>query len=70
MFFYFLIIRIAALFGHRKARQMVQGQKEIKDAMTNKGQGTKDNVLGTKRLADFRGAVWRQKKYFQDRRKS
>ncbi len=58
MFFYFLIIRIAALFGHRKARLMVQGQKEIKDAMTNKGQGTKDNVLGTKRLADFRGAVW------------
>ena len=28
MYFYFLFIRIAALFGHRKARAMVKGQKE------------------------------------------
>jgi len=28
MFLYFLFIRIAAFFGHRKARKLVQGQKE------------------------------------------
>ena len=27
MFLYFLLIRIAALFGHKKARALVEGQK-------------------------------------------
>lgn len=35
MFIYFLLIRIAAFFGHPKARLMVQGQKEIKDLPRN-----------------------------------
>ena len=35
MFIYFLLIRIAALFGHRKARLMVDGQKEaLSDQLT------------------------------------
>lgn len=39
MFFYFLLIRIAALFGHRKARLMVQGQKDSKQALASIGKG-------------------------------
>jgi len=46
MFLYFLFIRIAALFGHKKARALVQGQKQT---MT-------DETL--KQIADLRGAVW------------
>lgn len=46
MFFYILIIRIAALFGHRKARLMVAGQKEVQSAMSGGG------------FDAFKGAVW------------
>ena len=45
MFIYFLIIRIAALCGHAKARALVRGQKMTKDAM--KGDGL-----------SIRGAIW------------
>ena len=31
MFFYFLIVRIAAFFGHEKARALVQGQRATLD---------------------------------------
>jgi len=43
--FYFLLIRIAALFGHRKARLLIQGQKEAKEALVH-------------RLPSLRSAVW------------
>ena len=46
MFIYFLFIRLAALFGHRKARLMVEGQKDIRLAMSDE------------RLAAFKGAIW------------
>lgn len=42
MFFYFLLIRIAALFGHRKARLIVAGQK---DALSDQ-------------LAQYKGCIW------------
>lgn len=35
MFIYFLLIRIAALLGHRKARKLVRGQKETKSVMSS-----------------------------------
>ena len=31
MFFYYWIIWIAALFGHRKAQLLIQGQKQTKE---------------------------------------
>ena len=46
MFLYFLFIRIAALFGHRKARALVQGQKQ-----TLQGQEKAQ-------IESLRGAVW------------
>ena len=45
MYLYILLIRIAALFGHRKARLMLQGQKEIKAAIKDE-------------LSTFQGAIW------------
>lgn len=39
MIFYFLMIRLAALFGHRKARLMVEGQKQSKEALKHIGKG-------------------------------
>lgn len=42
MFFYFLMIRIAAFFGHRKARLMVEGQKAI----------------FSRSMEDLRGCIW------------
>ena len=45
MYFYILLIRIAALFGHRKARLMVDGQKETKK-------------LVRQQLSAFKNAVW------------
>ncbi len=45
MFIYFLIIRIAALCGHAKARALVRGQKMTKDAMKSDG-------------LSVRGAIW------------
>ena len=33
MVFYFLFIRLAALFGHRKARALVAGQKQVRAQM-------------------------------------
>ena len=42
MFLYFLLIQIAALFGHKKARALVKGQKAQKSVS----------------LDDCRGAVW------------
>jgi len=46
MVFYFLLIRIAALFGHQKARALVQGQK----ATLAKEQ--------KEQLESLRGAIW------------
>jgi 3-deoxy-D-manno-octulosonic-acid transferase len=46
MFLYFFFIRIAALFGHKKAKALVKGQKETLS------DGQKE------RLASLRGAVW------------
>lgn len=45
MYLYILLIRIVALFGHRKARLMLQGQKEIKAAISDG-------------LSAFKGAIW------------
>jgi 3-deoxy-D-manno-octulosonic-acid transferase len=48
MFFYFLLIRIAALFGHRKARLLVAGQKAIRmdgDKVTVNGKELPQNAI-------------------------
>jgi len=48
MYFYILLIRIAALFGHRKARLMVQGQKALvmqKEGLTVNGKNIPRNAL-------------------------
>lgn len=44
MHFYILLIRIAAFFGHRKARLMIAGQKELK--------------ANIEQLKAYEGAVW------------
>ena len=44
MYFYFLCIRIAALLGHKKAQQLVRGQKEVK--------------ANSERLKANAGAIW------------
>jgi 3-deoxy-D-manno-octulosonic-acid transferase len=44
MYIYFLLIRIAAFFGHKKARLLVEGQKELK--------------AGSQRLKAYKGAIW------------
>lgn len=48
MYFYILLIRIAALFGHRKARLMVEGQKALqmdKESLTVNGKNIPRNTL-------------------------
>lgn len=45
MLIYFLLIRIAALFGHEKAKKLVAGQAEWKSS-------------GVARLSSLKGAVW------------
>ncbi len=49
MYFYILLIRIAALFGHRKARLMVEGQKKLH-------MDGKQLTVNGKEIA--KGAVW------------
>ena len=48
MYFYILLIRIAALFGHRKARLMVEGQKALdmkKEGLTVNGKNIPRNAI-------------------------
>ena len=52
MYFYFLIIRIAALFGHKKARMLVRGQKDTLELIKANGEGTNGES------SKVRGAVW------------
>ena len=52
MYFYFLIIRIAALFGHKKARLLVRGQKDTLELIKANGEGTNGES------SKVRGAVW------------
>ena len=46
MFLYFLLIRIAALLGHKKARALVEGQRETAVAM------------GSETAALWKGCIW------------
>lgn len=48
MFLYFLLIRIVALFGHRKAKKLIAGQREVTRYMKD----NKDNEV------PMRGCVW------------
>ena len=48
MYFYILLIRIAALFGHRKARLMIEGQKALdmkKEGLTVNGKNIPRNAI-------------------------
>ena len=49
MYFYYLMIRIAAYFGHRKARQITEGQRGTK---------VREGRLTVNGLIVARGAVW------------
>ena len=49
MIFYFFIIRIAALFGHRKARLLVRGQREWRRSVVSK----QPSAIG-----ELKGCVW------------
>jgi 3-deoxy-D-manno-octulosonic-acid transferase len=44
MYLYIFLIRIAALFGHRKARLMMQGQAEAKQRLTTQGNHLKGAI--------------------------
>lgn len=39
MFFYFWIVRLAAAFGHRKAKLMIQGQREVWEQLASVREG-------------------------------
>ena len=64
MYFYILLIRIAALFGHRKARLMVEGQKQLHlggqhtDGKHIDGQHTGGTQLTVNGKEIAKGAVW------------
>ncbi len=59
MYFYILLIRIAALFGHRKARLMVEGQKQLHlGSLHTDGKHTDGKRLTVNGKEIAKGAVW------------
>ena len=54
---YFLLVRIAALFGHAKAKKLVAGQAASVAMLSGKGSGTASEQ-GENEMERLRGCVW------------
>lgn len=57
MYLYFLLIRIAALFGHKKARLLVRGQAETLKDLTAK-RSNSDSGLSATAVYQRSGLIW------------
>ena len=57
MYLYFLLIRIAALFGHKKARLLVRGQEETLKNLTEK-RSNSDSGLSATAVYQRSGLIW------------
>lgn len=57
MYLYFLLIRIAALFGHKKARLLVRGQEETLKNLTAK-RSDSDSGLSASAVYQRSGLIW------------